>query len=464
MSAAETPPGVGAGWLARLGLHRPELRAWAMYDWAISAQETTIAVAVFPIFFASVATSAGLSGSQAEQYLAYANSAATMIIALLSPILGAIADYAAMKKRLLAAFMSMGVIAVASMWLIGRGDVVLGITLFVLANIGAGGSRVFYDALLPHIASEKEIDRVSTAGYAMGYVGGGVLLALNLAWTLRPGWFGLPSGPDLTPAQATLPARLALVSVAVWWLVFSIQLFRRVPEPSVRLDPEERLGQNPVREGFIRLYDTLRELRLYRQAFVMLLAFLIYNDGIGTIQKMATIYGHELGIPTGSLVTAILIVQFVGIPFSFLFGPLAGWIGAKRAIFVGLFVYMGVSVFGFRMRTATDFYILALLVGMVQGGTQALSRSLFAVMIPQHKSGEFFGFFSIFSRFAATFGPLVFGIVVGQTGSSRNAILSIIGFFIVGAAILYFVDVEEGERVARAAEREARPASAGEVG
>ncbi len=458
MSAPGAPPGARTGWLARLGLHRPELRAWAMYDWAISAQETTIAVAVFPIYFASVAA-AGVTDATRTEYLAYANSAATVIIALLSPVLGAIADYAALKKRLLAAFMGLGVIAVAAMWMIERGDVMLGLTLFVLANIGAGGSRVFYDALLPHIASGNEIDRVSTAGYAMGYVGGGVLLALNIAWIQHPAWFGLPSGPDLTAAQATLPARLALVSVAVWWLVFSIQLFRRVPEPPVQLDPDERAGLNPVREGFVRLYDTLRELRLYRHAFLMLLAFLIYNDGIGTIQKMATTYGFEIGIDQTDLIVAVLMVQFVGIPFSFLFGPLAGWLGTKRAIFVGLFVYMGISILGFRMHTARDFYILALLVGTVQGGTQALSRSLFAVMIPQHKSGEFFGFFSIFSRFAATFGPLVFGVVTGLTGSSRGAILSIIAFFIVGGFILLFVDVEEGERVARAAEREARPAT-----
>lgn len=460
MSDREAPPGGPTGWLARLGLHRPELRAWAMYDWAISAQETTIAVAVFPIYFASVAA-AGLSDAARTEYVAYANSAATIIIALISPILGAIADYAALKKRMLGAFLGVGVIAVAAMWLIERGDVLLGVILFVFANIGAGGSRVFYDALLPHIASEREIDRVSTAGYAMGYVGGGLLLALNLAWIQRPEWFGLPSGPDLTPAQATLPARLALVSVAVWWLIFSIQLFRRVPEPAVRLDPDERQGENPVRVGFSRLLETLRELRLYRQAFLMLLAFLIYNDGIGTIQKMATTYGTEIGIGQGDLITAILIVQFVGIPFSFLFGPLAGWIGTKRAIFVGLFAYAVISVLGFGMHTARDFYVLALLVGMVQGGTQALSRSLFALLIPQHKSGEFFGFFSVFSRFAATFGPLVFGIVTGLTGSGRSAILSIIAFFIVGGVILYFVDVEEGVRVARAAEREARLVNGG---
>jgi UMF1 family MFS transporter len=427
-----------------------------MYDWALSAQETTIAVAVFPIFFAQVAA-AGLEAGGARDYVALSNSLATLIIAILSPILGAIADYAAVKKRMLAAFMAMGVISIALMFLIQRGDFQLASLLFVLALVGGAGSRVFYEALLPHIASHEEVDRVSTAGYALGYVGGGILLALNLAWIQAPGLFGLPSGPDLTPAQETLPARLALVSVAVWWLLFSIPLFRKVPEPPPRLEADEERGLNPVKVGFSRLADTFREIRLYKHAFLMLLAFLIYNDGISTIQKMATIYGDEIGIGTGDMITAILVVQFVGIPCSFLFGFLAGRIGAKRSIYLGLVAYTGISVLGYFMTTATHFYILALLVGLVQGGTQALSRSLFATIIPRHKSGEFFGFFSVFSKFAATTGPLVFVLASNLTGSGRYGILSIILFFIVGGILLAFVDVEEGERVARAAEEAATP-------
>lgn len=442
-------------WLAALGLDRPELRAWAMYDWALSAQETTIAVAVFPIYFLSVAA-VDLSDTVAGQSVAYANSISIAVIAVLSPILGAVADYAAVKKRLLAAFAAGGILASAAMFLVQRGDHVLALVLFVLASIGAQGSRVFYDALLPHIAGER-VDRVSTAGYAFGYIGGGILLALNLAWILRPAWFGLPAGPDLEPAAATLPARLALLSVAVWWALFSIPLFRRVREPPVRLETDERRGMNPVRVGFSRLVETFRQLRAYRQAFLLLLAFLIYNDGISTIQRMAAVYGTEIGIGQLDLIAAILIVQFVGIPFTFLFGPLAGWIGAKRSIFVGLFVFMGVSVLAYYMRTAAHFYLLAGLVGLVQGGTQGLSRSLFASIIPRHKSGEFFGFYSVFSRFAAVIGPLVFGLVLGATGSSRNAILSVIGFFIVGAALLAFVDVEEGQREAARADAAMRP-------
>jgi UMF1 family MFS transporter len=435
--------------LARLGLDRPELRAWAMYDWAASAMQTTIMVAVFPIYFVKVA-GAGLPEGGATQRLATANSVALLLIALVSPVLGAVSDYGGNKKRFIAGFTLVGAAAVAGLFWVERGDLALASWLFVTALIGVAGGFVFYEALLPHLAAPAEIDRVSTAGYALGYLGGGVLLALNLAWIQQPAWFGLPSGPGLTPSQATLPVRLAFLSVAVWWLAFSLPLFRWVPEPPRRLEADERPGERPIWAAFTRLGETFRELRGYRQAFLMLVAFLIYNDGIQTIIKMATAYGTELGIGQSALIGAILLVQFVGIPCSFLFGMVASRIGAKRALFVGLLAYTVISILGYYMRTAAHFYVLAGLVGMVQGGTQALSRSLFASMVPRHKSGEFFGFFSVFEKFAGIFGPLIFAGTIAATGSSRNAILSVIGFFAVGAAILAQVDVEEGQRAARA--------------
>ena len=444
--------------LARLGLDRPELRAWAMYDWAASAMQTTVIVAVFPIYFVKVA-GADLAGGGATQRLATVNTIALVVIALASPVLGAVSDYGGNKKRFIAAFMAVGTAAVAGLFFVHTGDLTLASWLFVLALIGVAGSFVFYEALLPHIARGGEIDRISTAGYALGYVGGGLLLALNLAWIQKPAWFGLPAGPGLDEAARTLPARLAFLSVAVWWLAFSIPLFRRVPEPPARLEPDEQRGQNPIRMAFVRLGETFRELRGYRQAFLMLLAFLIYNDGIQTIIKMATAYGTELGIDQSALIGAILLVQFVGIPCSFLFGMLAGRIGAKRALFLGLLAYTAISVLGYYMKTATHFYVLAGLVGMVQGGTQALSRSLFASMVPHHKSGEFFGFFSVFEKFAGIFGPLIFAGTIAATGSSRNAILSVIGFFAVGAAILAFVDLDAGRREAQLAEAVVREAA-----
>ena len=434
--------------LERLGLHRPELRAWAMYDWAISGMQAVILASVFQIYFTRVAAS-GLEGSQATAAWSATNTAGAVVVAALAPILGAMADYAAIKKKLVALFMIVGVIGTGGMFFIQRGDLTLAIVMYLLSLAGATASLTFYESLLPHIAAPDEVDRVSTGGYALGYLGGGLLLALNLAWIQRPDLFGLPSGEGITATQATLPSRLAFLSVAIWWLLFSIPLFLRVREPVRRLEEDETAGSSPVRVAITRLGETLREIRGYRQAFLMLLAFLMYNDGIQTIIKTAAAYGAELGIGQGALIGSILLVQFVGVPFAFLFGMLAGKLGAKRSIFLGLVIYTLISVLGFYMKTATHFLILAVLVGMVQGGTQALSRSLFASMVPPHKSGEFFGFYSVFEKFANIFGPLLFSVTIAITGQTRYAILSVIFFFAVGAALLWKVDVDEGVRVAR---------------
>lgn len=442
------------GWLKKLGLDRPELRAWAMYDWANSAMACVIVTAVFPIYYSSVACH-GMKAEEASRLFAYVTTISMAIIAVLSPILGTMADFNGRKKGMLGGFLAIGAAACAAMFFIHQGDWLLASVLFALANIGANGSYVFYDALLPHVARDDEIDRVSTAGYALGYVGGGLLLALNLAWITKPGWFGLPSGEGLSSAQATLPARLAFVSVAIWWLVFSIPIFRRVSEPKASgLPPGYRGNQIlPVRAAIDRLVETGRALGRYRQAVIMLIAFLIYNDGIGTIMRMATIYAAELNFNHGVTIASIILVQFVGIPFAFLFGMLAGRIGAKPSIALGLVVYAVICVIGYFMRSEWQFLVLAILVGTVQGGTQALSRSLFASLIPRDKSGEFFGFFGTFEKFAGIFGPWVFAGINLLTGSSRGSIIAIIGFFVVGGSLLAFVDVEEGQRLARAEEK-----------
>ncbi len=439
--------------LAKLGLRTKAQRAWAMYDWANSAMVTIVVTAVYPLFFYNYAA-AGMSDGVAIFRHSVATTIGLAIIAVLAPILGAMADHTAMKKRMLGTFMGIGVAAVVMMFFIGQGNWLFAAILFVLANRGANGSFVFYDALLPHVAPTEELDRVSTAGYAMGYIGGGLLLAVALVVILNPGLVGLPAGDDLSPSMRSLPTRLAFVLVAVWWVVFAIPLFRHVPEPAVKALSDEERRQGALRAAVSRLKRTFRELRRYRNAFVMLLAFLIYNDGIGTIIRMAGIYGTEIGIGRGALIGAIVLVQFVGIPFAFLFGGLAGWIGTKRAIFLGLTVYAGISMVGYFMTTATHFFILAILVGMVQGGTQALSRSLFGSMIPRHESGEFFGLFAVFEKFAGIMGPALFSLMIALTGSSRNAILSVIVFFVVGGLLLLMVNVEEGQKTAREAERQ----------
>jgi UMF1 family MFS transporter len=425
--------------LDRLGLDRPELRAWGMYDWAVSGLQTVIMTAVFPIYFVKVAA-ADIGETAGLQHYARANVIAMAVVALISPFLGAMADYAAAKKRFLAFFTAVGVIATISMVTIGRGDLRLAETLFIVSMIGGTGCMVFYEAILPHIAKPHELDRVSTGAFGLGYLGGGILVTLNLLWIQKPEWFGLPAG--------TLPARLALASVGVWWAIFAVPLFRRVPEPPRQIESDEHQGQGVLRVATQRVVETLRELREYRQAFLLLVAFLVYNDGVSTIIKMATAYGAEIGISQGAMIGAVVLVQFVGVPFAFLFGRLAARIGAKSAVLIGLAMYVVITVLGFYMRTATHFMVLAILVGMVQGGVQSLSRSLFASMIPPHKSGEFFGFYSVFEKFAGIFGPLLFYVMIEATGSSRNAILSILVFFVLGAALLWRVNVPEGQRLA----------------
>ncbi len=448
-------PSAHPGWLSKLGLHRPELRAWALYDWANSAFMTVIITAVFPIYFKQVA-SAGVPSTVTETRFSVATTLAMTFIALLAPLLGTLADFRPIKKRMIGFFLGISLVSVALMFFVREGWWVFALALFVLANIGANGSFVFYDALLPHVARSDEIDRVSTAGYALGYIGGGVLLAANLAMISHPAWFGLPHGDGLTPEQKTLPVRLAFLSVALWWGFFSIPLFRRVAEPAVVARP---WTGSVLRAALGQLRGTFGELKRFRNAFLMLLAFLIYNDGIGTIIRMAALYGDGIGLPADAMIAAILLTQFVGVPCAFLFGMLAGKIGAKASIFLALAVYIGISVLGYQMTTKTHFLVLAILVGMVQGGAQALSRSLFASMIPRHKAGEFFGFFAVVEKFAGIIGPLVFGAVVATTGSSRGAILSIIVFFVLGGILLAFVDVSAGQRAAREAERARTPAS-----
>lgn len=429
--------------LQRLALDRPELRAWALYDWANSAFFATVVAAVFPVYYREVAAA---GRTDVIETYGTVTSAAMFVIAILGPILGALADTGARKKPFLGLFLAIGALATAALFFVEKGDWKLACGLFALGNLGIAGSFVFYDALLPSIARPEELDRVSTAGYALGYLGGGGLLALNLAWILRPSWFGLPE-------NSTLPTRLAFVSVAVWWALFSIPLFRRVPEPPRRFESDESRGQSVLRTAFTRLYETLREARGYKQVFLMLLAMLVYSDGINTVIRLSVVYGGEIGIRSNQMVLAVLGVQFLGVPAAFAFGMLADKIGAKRAILLGLLVYGGVTLLAWRMKDAADFFVVAAGVGLVQGGCQALSRSLFASMIPSHKAGEFFGLFGVLERFANVFGPLAFAQTVAWTGDTRAGVLPLFVFFGLGALLLSRVDVEQGRRAAREAER-----------
>ena len=426
--------------LARLGLPTPELRAWAMYDWANSAFWSTIVTAVFPAFFGSYAA-AGLSGVEATTRFAWGTTIALTIVALTAPVLGALADHRPLKKRLLLVFLLVGVTATLLMATIGRGEWRYALVLFMVANVGVASTLVFYDSLLPHIAAPDQIDRASTAGYAVGFTGGGVLLLINLAWIMKPALFGLP--------DTTAAVRLTFVSVGVWWLLFSLPLFRRVPEPAVQLEDLRASGFGLALAAAAASWKTFTSLRRNRNAFLMLVAFLLYNDGIQTIIRMSSIYGAEVGVDQNAQITAFVLVQFVGVPCSFGFGAFAARIGAKAAIFFALAVYVSISVLGYFMTASWQFFVLAILVGMVQGGSQALSRSLFARMTPRDQSSEYFSFFAVFEKFAGIFGPLLFGASVTLFQSSRAAVLSVIVFFVAGAIVLSFVDVQSGEAAAR---------------
>ena len=407
-----------------------------MYDWANSAFQVTIITAVFPSFFTTVAA-VDLPPTTATARYSLITAVAVAITAVLAPVLGAIADYRAVKKTMLGAFVGIGVVTTLMMSGIDQGEWRYAATLFIVANVAIGASYVFYDSFLPHIAAPDELDRVSTSGYALGYIGGGLLLVLNLSWIISPATFGIPDTIAAT--------KLSFVSVAVWWLLFSLPLFRRVPEPVRLLERDETGNENALRIAFVRLKKTFLELRAYRQASLMLLAFLLYNDGIQTIIRMADVYGAEVGIDRNARIAAFVLVQFVGVPFAFLFGALAHRVGAKTSIYIGLVVYVGISLLAYFMTTALHFFVLAALVGTVQGGCQALSRSLFARMIPKHKSSEFFGFFSVFEKFAGIAGPTLFFASINLFGSSRAAIVSVILFFVAGGLVLTRVNVTEGE-------------------
>jgi UMF1 family MFS transporter len=431
-------------WLDRLGLHRPELRAWAYYDVANSAFMTSV-IQLFQIFFPSYAA-VTLPPSEARAWYAFGTSGAVILVGLLGPLLGAIADVQGSKKKWLAFFVGVGVFATAGLYLVGRGEWRLALWLFVIGNVAVTSSLAFYNSLLPQIAARDEVDRVSTAGFALGYLGGGLLLAGNLVAIQYPQRFGMAD-----QAEAT---RAAFLSVAVWWTIFSIPLFLKVREPPNRVVAAEE-GRNPVSVALGRLKETVKDLRTLKDAGLLLLAFLVYNDAINTIIRLAVTFGDELRLPASALVAAVLMIQFVGVPFSFLFGTLAGRIGPKKAIYVGLAVYVVISVYGFFLQTTRQFFVLGFMVAMVMGGVQALSRSLFATLIPRHKSAEMFGFFGVFDRFGGAIGAFIFGLVLSATGTSRPAILGLLVFFVVGGILLAFVDVDRGRRAAVEAEAQA---------
>ncbi|MEO8084307.1 MAG: MFS transporter, partial [Ardenticatenales bacterium] len=379
------------------------------------------------------------------------NSVALAVSALMAPLLGTIADRLGATRRLLLAFTGLGVVATALLAFVGPGDATSGATLFMVGVIGFSSATVFYDALLTSAASVGNEDQLSAAGYALGYLGGGVLLAINVLMIARPAWFGLPPG-DPSNAMNAPAVRLSFVTVAVWWALFTVPLWRTVRSTSddavhASGAPRPPLGR-VIRDSWAQLLATLRHVGRFRDLFVFLIAFWLFSDGIGTFQTEAAAYGNALALPPTALISALLMTQFVGVPFSFAFGALAQRIGARRALFGGLVGFMLISAAAFFLTQTWQFFALAFAVAIVQGGTQAMSRSLFASLVPRGMSSEFFAFFSVSSKFAGILGPLSVFLIIQAGYSARVAILPLVVLFALSIAVLLKVDFDRGQAVA----------------
>ena len=406
---------------------RRRVWAWAFYDWANSAYATVVLAGFFPLFFKRY-WAGDLEATESTFWLGAANSTSSLLIVLLAPLLGAAADRADARKRYLVRFAMLGIVATATLWFVGQGAWGAAAALFALATVGFMGANVFYDALLMKVAGPGRHDRVSALGYALGYLGGGLLFAGCVALVLMPQTFGL-NGADTA-------VRLSFLLTAAWWALFTIPLLRSLHETPARMPLWPA-----VRAGAGELVETVRHLRRHRNAGLFLLAYWLYIDGVDTVVRMAVDYGMSIGFDANGLIIALLIVQFVGFPATLLFGRLAAPLGARGGIFVALAVYAAATIWASRMSAEWEFYGLAVVIGLVQGGVQALSRSFFARLVPPHRAGEFFGFYNMMGKFAAVIGPVMVGWVGVLAGEPRVGILSLLVLFGGGAALLAAVRI-----------------------
>jgi UMF1 family MFS transporter len=409
---------------------RPIL-AWAFYDWANSAFATTIMAGFFPVFFQKF-WSIDVTPTETTSRLGFGNAVAGIVIALLAPILGAIADRGGRRKQFMFTWTLLGVVATAGLYFAAHGEWFMALTMFVVATIGFNGGIVFNDSLLLDVARPADLDRVSALGYSLGYLGGGLLFLVNVIMVSKPQWFGLASDAEAV--------RWSFLTVAAWWLVFTIPIMRVVREP--QRGPHLGFGA-AVGVGFRELKNTISHVRQYRTLLMFLVAYWFYIDGVNTIIKMAVDYGTALGLDTGKLLTALLVTQFVGFPAALLFGWLGDRIGARRGILIGLVVYCGITVYAYFLDTEGEFFALAIAVGLVQGGVQSLSRSLFGRLVPDGKSAEFFGFYNMMGKFATVLGPLLIAVVAWLTHNQRASIISLVLLFLVGGVLLWRVKLKD---------------------
>ncbi|UCD79484.1 MAG: MFS transporter [Desulfobacterales bacterium] len=430
---------------------------WAMYDWANSAYVTTVMAGFFPVFYKQY-WSYGADVNMSTAQLGFGNSIASLLVALMAPVLGAIADKGSAKKKFMLLFAYLGVVMSIALFMVQKGQWAMAIFVYAMGIIGFSGANVFYDALLPSVAGEDKIDYVSSLGFSMGYLGGGLLFLLNVLMSLMPHKFGLP--------DAASAVRISFLTVAAWWGLFTIFTIVWVKEAKSASPPAG--GESVVRAGISQLLGTFTKLRHMRVVFTFLLAYWFYIDGVDTIIRMAVDYGLSLGFDSSDLILALLIVQFVGFPAALVFGKLGQSWSVRKSIYLGIAIYMGVTIWGTMMTQKHEFYILAIMIGLVQGGIQALSRSYYSRLIPKDKAAEFYGFYNMLGKFAAILGPVLMGVVglivrrimmppspteaqliaVGQL-ASRWSIGSLLILFLVGAVLFYFVDEKKGREQAK---------------
>jgi len=417
--------------------YNKEIWSWSLYDWANSAFSTTVMAGFFPIFFEKYWSNPD-DVIQSTYMLGMGNAAASIIIAALAPFLGAIADRGSAKKKFLSIFVFMGVLTTGSLWIVSQGDWQMAMFLYIVATVGFMGSNIFYDALLPSLTTTKTVDTVSSLGFALGYIGGGLLFLVNVLMYQYPGWFGIIDQPTAI--------KLSFLSVAVWWGVFTIPILLFVQEPE---NPDTTPLRKAVFQGWAQLKITFSHIKSLKVTGLFLLAYWLYIDGVDTIIKMAVKMGSTLGFETGTLITALLMVQFIAFPAALAYNWFASKIGTKKAVQIAIGGYAVATFLGTFMVSEIHFYGLAALIGIFQGGIQALSRSLFSRLIPKGKEAEFFGFYNMLGKFAAVIGPIMMGWITLVTENARIGIFSITLLFIAGSYLLSKVDMEKGEQMAK---------------
>lgn len=438
-----------------MNIRQKAVWGWAMYDWANSAFMTTVVSGFFPVFF-KLYWNQGVDPNTSTARLGWANSIASLIIALMAPLLGAVADRGSRKKRFLVFFAYLGCLMTAGLFLVGQGNWQLACLLYVFGLFGFSGSNIFYDSLLPAVAQDGNVDRVSGLGYGMGYLGGGLLFLINVIMYEKPDMFGLATNLDAV--------RYSFLTVALWWAGFTLITIAWVGEAEV----VERVSlRRAIPEGVAQVFTTIRKLRHLKTAFLFLVAYWLYIDGVDTIIRMAVDYGMSLGFGHRDLILALLLTQFVAFPAAILYSRWGQKIGARRAILLAIGIYMLITIWGTFLESKREFYVLAIVIGSVQGGIQALSRSYFTRLIPVGRTAEFFGFYNMLGKFAAIVGPLMVGLVgitvrrllmppsptreqlieIGYT-ASRWSIGSLLLLFLAGGVLLLLVDEAKGRREA----------------